>query len=459
LSKKSEIRDSLPKSVLSASSQISVGPPPLEPRGGVRKKAKLISSFDRVRGKDRDRTKSRVRTEYRSSRDPRDSRSSRDSYSRDRRDRDREDRSDRNNRDRQRDYRDPKRSPKTSTSYQPPSRPATKLPPQRPPSTIPVPTTRNDPRKKLDPRKVDPRQMDPRKLDPRLDPRKLDPRQMDPRKRDPRQIDPRSLDPRKSVVPPPPPPKSYHPPTSIGFAPPAAGPIIVNQPITRFSMPPPPPGQGAGKPIWEGSMCKSPACDSFNIYMKLLAGEENITKLALPNDADLKLKGRIKFETLAQYIPQMKKSMRKKIFLVEVHPGPGNGSTVCYNKFVQHYRQLRRGAVIDLEKSHGVTMYIMPVIEDLKRETIKAINENFNGAFPPKGVMWGVVVQFPDVLAALKGDIIERHVRAQPSAKEIKSRVVTQNSDPRAADPRAGPVQKAVDDDVMDALRKLQEMG
>ena len=71
--------------------------------------------------------------------------------------------------------------------------------------------------------------------------------------------------------------------------------------------------------------------------------------------------------------------------------------------------------------------------------------------------MWGVIVQFPEVIAAVKGDIIERHVRAQPSAKEIKSRVV-KNSDPRAADPRARTTPTQVDDDVMQALRQLQEL-
>jgi len=423
LSKKSQIRDSLPKHLLSSNARkISSEPPPLEPRGGHKKKAKLVSSFEKKHSE-----KPRIRSSYgrRGSekdriREPR----RKDSY--DRRDRDRErDRDDRGRdrdrtRKRDRDRRSPKRSSDIST------RPATKRPPQRPPSTIPV------------------------TINTHADPRKMDPRSMSRQMMDPRKM--------SHMPPPPPPPKPFVEappviPTNIGFAPPASRPIIVNQPITSFSMPPPAPSQK----IWQGKMCKSPACDEFAIYLKLLAGEETISQLALANDADLKLKGRIKFDTLASYIPAMKKSSRKKIFLVEVHPG-GSSETQAYNKFCQHYRELRRGAVIDLEKSHGVTMYIMPVIDDLSPATLSAIRNNFN-CFPPKGVMWGVVVQFPEVLTVLKGDIVERHVRVQPSAKEIKSRVITKNNDPRAADPRARAAPTQVDDEVMEALRKLQELG
>jgi len=125
-------------------------------------------------------------------------------------------------------------------------------------------------------------------------------------------------------------------------------------------------------------MCRSQACDPFGIYFKYISGEEQATKLPLPSDAQLKLKGRIRFDTLASYLPAMKKSARKKLSLVEVHPVNDGTSTQCYNAFCQYYRDLNRGAVIDLEKQFGVTMYVMPVVEKLSVETREKLKVCFN---------------------------------------------------------------------------------
>merc|ERR1712110_887191 len=146
------------------------------------------------------------------------------------------------------------------------------------------------------------------------------------------------------------------------------------------------------------------------------------------------LKGWIKFDTLADFLPQMKKSQRKQLSLVEVHPL--RKSTQSYNKFCQYYRELDRGAVIDMEKAWGVTMYVMPVVENLPKNVRKKVFQVFR-IDPPLGVMWAVVITFPDIvkdLQALTQPLPS--TRAQPSAAQIASRTVVTSVDPRRADPR-----------------------
>jgi len=253
--------------------------------------------------------------------------------------------------------------------------------------------------------------------------------------------------------------------------------IPVARPIPTFNpspyttvarLPPPmPTTPGYGIPIirtgqmnfWEGQLSKSQASDQFSIRLKYVAGEQ-ITSLPLPNNEALPSKGRIKFQSLTHHLPLMCGSTRKKLTLAEVHPRTDdNSSTQNYNKFCQYYRELKRGAVVDLEKKHGVTMYIMPVEDGMQTETKEQVLKCF-GQVPPPGVMWAIIIQFPETQQTLVGQ------RTQPKAMEIKTRIGTtvvndprNRADPRLRDPRAEEASagsnEVVADDVLKALDQL----
>eukprot|EP00494_Astrolonche_serrata_P016445 UN16612 len=116
------------------------------------------------------------------------------------------------------------------------------------------------------------------------------------------------------------------------------------------------------KIIWKGRVGKSQASDGFELFLKFIAGH-SIDQLNLPSDEELPSKGRIRFENLVEYLPRMKNSNRKHLSLAEVHPA-SRDFTHVYNNFCQYYREIKRGAVVDLEKKYGITIYIMPVVED-----------------------------------------------------------------------------------------------
>merc|ERR1712110_638251 len=87
----------------------------------------------------------------------------------------------------------------------------------------------------------------------------------------------KTIDSRRERPPPPPPNRNAGPPMPRHTPYMPLQPPIIQQPN---------PG---GRTIWTGKMCKSQACEEFEVYFKFIAGEKEVTKLPLPGDADLRL--------------------------------------------------------------------------------------------------------------------------------------------------------------------------
>merc|ERR1719461_1721484 len=84
-------------------------------------------------------------------------------------------------------------------------------------------------------------------------------------------------------------------------------------------------------------------------------------------------------------------------------------------------------------------MYVMPVVDSVDKMFVRQVQEVFH-VTPPQGVMWAVVITFPDIVEALTKEdekSIKAPQRAQPSAHQIASRAVVTSADPRRAGPRS----------------------
>ena len=273
---------------------------------------------------------------------------------------------------------------------------------------------------------------------------------------------------------PPPPPPTYQAEVVVQGRPHSIyGGSMVQHPPTHAPPAPQKYTPRQKKIIWSGKMGKSTASDAFDLFFKWVAGHD-VTQLPLPKEFSLPSKGRIRFDNLTNFLPLMQKSSRKHLSLVEVHPQKG-GSTPKYNEFCQYYREAERGAVVDLEKSYGITIYIMPVDDNWSRENLQKIKKCF-GVPPPSGVMWAIIIQFPEIQKML-GERLPSQQRMQPNATEIKTIRIDPRQihvDPRAvADPRmAGDPRMAADPrmarkdtvselmnpDISDALKRLEQM-